>query len=120
MVKSMVDNDPMKDLISMVREEMKQSREHDFQLYHLMFNDSMNNHQAARQIPDTPHFYQQNSYYQGLWFPCNNPNSKNQPTISSSETVNVQQNLFPESYPYGSLYDSNASTSQHQKQYHTL
>ena len=55
-VKSMIDNDPMKDLISMVREEMKQSREHDFQLYQIIFNDSMNNHQAARQFPDTPPF----------------------------------------------------------------
>ena len=39
MVKSMVDKDPMKDLVSMVREEMKQSREHDLQLYQLMFNN---------------------------------------------------------------------------------
>ena len=57
-VKSMADKDPMKDLVSMVREEMKQSREHDIQLYQLMFNNFAHNSQAPRQIPETPHFYQ--------------------------------------------------------------
>ena len=70
-VKSMVDKDPMKDLVSMVTEEMKQSREHGLQLYQLMFNNFAHNSQAPRQIPKTPHFYQQNSYHQGHGFPFN-------------------------------------------------
>ena len=45
----------------------------------------------------------------------------NQSTLSRSETFNVQQDLFPEGYPYGfSVCDSNASASQQKKEYHTL
>ena len=117
----MVDNDPMKDLISMVREEMKQSREHDMQLYQLMFNNFAHNIQAPRQIPETPQFYQQNSYYQGHGFSSNNSNRMNQSSVSRSDTFNGHQNLFPEGYPHGSsLCDSNPSVTQQHKQYHTL
>ena len=120
-IKSMVDKDPMKDLVSMVREEMKQSREHDMQLYQLMFNNFTQNIQAPRQIPETPQFYQQNSYYQGHGFSFDNPNRMNQSSLSRSDTFNVQQNLFSEGYPHGSsLCDSNASATQQQKHYHTL
>lgn len=107
----MVDKDPMKDLVNMVREEMKQSREHDMQLYQLTFNNFA--HNVPRQIPEAPGFYQQNSYYQGHGFPFDNPNSINHSTVSRSDAFNVQLNLFPEGYPYGSSScNSNASAKQ--------
>ena len=93
-VKNMVDKDPVKDLVSMVREEMKQSRAHELQLYQLMFNSSTHNNQMSRQIPETPHFFQHDSYYQIHSFSSSSTDSMNRTTIFSSETSNVHQNSF--------------------------
>ena len=37
-MRSMIENDPMKDLVNLMREEMRSSREHELRLYQLMFN----------------------------------------------------------------------------------
>jgi hypothetical protein len=119
-VKNMVDKDPMKDLVTMVREEMKQSREHELKLYQLMFNSSAHNFQTPRQTPETPNFFQQNSYYQNHGYLVSFLNSMNQPTCA--ETLNAQQTMFSENYPHSSsVYSSNSSVvSQYQKEYESL
>ena len=42
MVKEAVRNDPTKDLIAFMREEMEKFREHEMKLFHLMFSNRAN------------------------------------------------------------------------------
>lgn len=122
-VKSMIDKDPMKDLVNLMREEMRQSREHELMMLQLMLNGSTStsNFQAQGQIPDTPQSFQQNLYYQSNVSPSGFMNGVNQLTaVSRPEFLHSQQSLYAEAFPYGPHAMSSSGSSERPKKYQQL
>ena len=119
-VKNMVDQDPMKDLVSLVKEEMKESREHELKLYQLMFNSSASNSQAHPPNPDPSQFFQHNSYYHNHGFPRSCPSGMNPTPVPRPEAFNIQQNLFADDNSYGSPSVNSSDASNYQKRYQSL
>jgi hypothetical protein len=116
----MVDQDPMKDLVSLVKEEMKESREHELKLYQLMFNSSASNSQAHPPNPDPSQFFQHNSYYHNHGFPRSCPSGMNPTPVPRPEAFNIQQNLFADDNSYGSPSVNSSDASNYQKRYQSL
>ena len=117
LVKSMVERDPMKDLIELMREKMKQSREHELRLYQHMFNSvNAGSFAPQRQSPDMSSSFQPNPYYQ----------SNSAPIGSFSNAVNQampgfnyeQPQFFPGPISFSSPHSQDSSDSS--KNYESL
>ena len=81
-LKEMVEKDPMKDLVALMREELQANREHEMRLYELMFNT------MHAPIVTQPH-YQQNHHMQtNMAYHCPEPNFNN-------GFLNVMNNVSP-------------------------
>ena len=108
LVKSMVERDPMKDLIELMREEMRQSREHELRLYQHMFNSvNAGSFAPLRQSPDMSSSFQPNPYYQ----------TNSSPIGLFSSAVNQamfgfnyeQPQFFPSAFSFSSPHSQDSS-----------
>ena len=117
LVKSMVERDPMKDLIELMKEEMRQSREHELRLYQHIFNSvNAGSFAPLRQSPDMSSSFQPNPYYQ----------TNSAPIGSFSSAVNQamfgfnyeQPQFFPSAFSFSSTHSQDCSDSP--KNYESL
>ena len=109
-MRSMIENDPMKDLVNLMREEMRSSREHELRLYQLMFNSQITgrNHQQ----------------YDASGLSLNANNNKQTATLPSANDASFMHgfmgelNSFSPYQEYQTSNNVNQSSSPHT--YHTL
>ena len=117
LVKSVVEREPKKDLIELMREEMRQSREHELSLYQHTFNSAKTGSFAPpRLCPDISSSFRPNPYYQ----------SNSAPIGSFSNAVNQampgfnyeQPQFFPGPISFSSPHSQDSADSS--KNYESL